>query len=131
MTPTGWLITVIASFSGIAIGYFAFRYFPNLFRKDEKMQEVLNDPHLLLEKLKSHGEIVDMGKKINLKVGTDPETGKEVVMVEEIEIKKQKEEKKAPVKEKTSIKKRGKKEAKKKKQWQRKNRIHGSTMLKK
>ncbi len=122
MTPTGWLVMVIAGFLGIAIGYFIFKYFPNFFGKDKKMQEVLKNPHLLVEKLKSHGEIYTVGEdgrknKLDIKVGKDKETGKEVVVVEEIEgpnPKKPKEVKKKPVKDKAPTKKRKKKGVRKK-----------------
>ncbi len=117
MTLTGWLVIVIASFLGIAIGYFVFKYFPNFFGKDKKMQEVLKNPHLLVEKLKSQGEIYTVGEdgrknKLDIKVGTDKETGKEVVVVEEMEgpePKKSKEVKKKVAEDKTQTKKKKKK----------------------
>jgi len=126
MTPLGWMIIIICIFAGIIIGYYIYKRFPNLFNKfskDKKMQEVLKNPHLLVEKLKSHGKIYDMGKELDIKVGEDSKTGQDVVVVEEIKSKKAKEiqkktigkaEKKEP-KTKKKIK-RGKKQKKKKKE---------------
>ena len=91
MTPLGWIIILVGIFVGITIGYFIFKRFPNLFNKFTKergINKVLKDPHLLVEKLKSHGKIYDMGKKLDIKVGQDSKTGQDVVVVEEIESKK-------------------------------------------
>ena len=117
MTPLGWIIILICIFAGIVIGNFISKRFPNLFSKFTKekgINKVLKDPHLLVEKLKSHGEIYDMGKRLDIKVGQDNKTGQDVVVVEEIKVKKAKElqkkiagkiEKKEP-KTKKKIKKR-------------------------
>ena len=112
MTPLGWFIIVICVFVGVAVGYFLFKYFPNLFGTDKKINEVIKDPHLLAEKLKAHGNIYDMGKELDIEVGTDKETGKDVVMVKEKEVKKAKQIQKK-IEEKTKSKKKGKKKGKK------------------
>ena len=112
MTPLGWLIIVIASFIGVAVGYFVFKYFPNLFTKNKKMEEVIQNPQLLVEKLKSHGKIYDGGKELDIKVGIDKETGQEVVVVEEKEVEKAKKIQKKITEDKTKIKKKGKKRKK-------------------
>jgi len=114
MTPLGWFITVICVFVGVAVGYFLFKYFPNLFGTDKKINEVIKDPHLLAEKLKTHGNIYDMGKELDIEVGTDKETGKDAVMVKEKETKKAKEIQKKVEKEKVQTKKKLKKGKKKK-----------------
>ena len=103
---------LICIFAGIIIGCIIFKRFPNLFSKDKKIKEVIKDPYLLAEKLKSNGKIYDMGKEIEIRVGKDSETGQDVVMVEEKEAKRSKEiQKKIMRKPK---KKSGKKTGKKK-----------------
>ena len=85
MTPLGWIIIAICILIGITLGPFIFRRFPNLLNKDEKkIKEVLNNPHLLVEKLKASGKVYDGGEVLDIKVGKDSETGQDVVIVEEI-----------------------------------------------
>ncbi len=85
MTPLGWIIIAISILIGITLGPYIFRHFPNFLNKDEKkIKEILNNPHLLVEKLKSGGEIYDEGNKMDIKVGKDSETGQDVVIIEEI-----------------------------------------------
>ncbi len=91
MTPLGIIIIVLCILVGLIIGKVISQFFPNLFSRDKKMREVMKDPYLLLEKLKAHGDIYDMGKKLELKVGKDSETGQDVVMVEEKEVKRARE----------------------------------------
>ncbi len=88
MTPTGYIIIAFCILIGVVLGSFFHKRFPNLFGKDRKMQKVIKDPHLLIEKLKAHGKIYDDGKELDIKIGTDKETGKEVVVIEEIKSKK-------------------------------------------
>lgn len=113
MTPIGWFAIAICILIGIALGYYFSKRFPNLLGKNRKVEKVLNDPHLLVEKLKANGKIYDDGKELDIKVGVDNETGKEVVVVEEKESGKAKKiqkkiEKKAENKIK-KVKKKGKK----------------------
>jgi len=91
MTPIGIIIILLSVLAGIPIGLFIFKRFPNLFNKFTKeggINKVLKNPHLLIEKLKSHGKIYDMGKRLEIKVGQDSKTGQDVVVVEERESKK-------------------------------------------
>ncbi len=128
MTPLGWFMVVICSIVGVSIGfflskhlnnlakyyskylvkYFPFKHFPNLFTFDKKMQRVLQDPHLLVEKLRSQGKLYDGGKELDIKVGVDSKTGKEVVVIEEKASKKakdvQKKVEKAQVQEEKNTK---------------------------
>ena len=83
MTPIGWMAIGLAVIIGLGLGSFLHKRFPNLFGRNRKMKKILKDPHLLVEKLKSHGKIYDDGKELDIKVGVDNETGKEVVVVEE------------------------------------------------
>ena len=87
MTPLGWSILAISVLAGISIGYFIFRRFPNALSLDRKMRKVVKDPHILLEKLKSHGKIYDEGEEVDFKVGVDLDSGKEIIMVEKKESK--------------------------------------------
>ena len=97
MTPLGWTIILICVIVGFALAKYLFKKYPNLLDKDnKKMQEIINNPHLLVEKLKEHGKIYTEGKELNIQVGQDKETGQEVVVVEEMESKRAKQvEKKA------------------------------------
>lgn len=126
MTPLGIIIILLSVLVGIPIGLFIFKRFPNLlnkFTKERGINKVLKDPHLLVEKLKSHGEIYDMGKRLDIKVGRDSKTGQDVVVVEEIKVKKAKElqkkiagkieKKELKTKKKTKKKKKKKKKEKK------------------
>ena len=91
MTPLGIIIILLSVLVGIPTGLFIFKRFPKLFNKFTKekgINKILKDPHLLVEKLKSHGKIYDMGKRLDIKVGQDSKTGQDVVVVEEIESKK-------------------------------------------
>lgn len=128
MTPIGWFITAICVFVGIVVGYILSKYFPNLV-KNKKIEEVIKDPHLLAEKLKAHreihekeldvrtGKMYDMGKELDIEVEEDKETGQDVVMVKETEVKKAKEIKKKVAEDKTKkkIKKKIKKKSSRKK----------------
>jgi len=121
MTPLGIIILIVGILIGIKIGLFLFKRYPNLFNKftkEKEINKVLNDPHLLVEKLKSHGEIYDMGKRLDIKVGQDSKTGQDVVVVEEIKVKKAKELQKKIVekieKKESKTKKKTKKKKKKK-----------------
>ena len=114
MTPLGIIIILLCILAGIPIGLFISKRFPNLFNKFTKergINKVLKDPHLLVEKLKSHGKIYGMGKRLDIKVGQDSKTGQDVVVVEEIESKRAKE-----IQEKIT----GKKEPKTKKEMKKK-----------
>ena len=88
MTPIDWMAIGLATIIGLGLGSFLHKRFPNLFGKDRKMQKIIKDPHLLVEKLKSHGKIYDDGKEIKIEVGIDSKTGKEIVVIEEIKSKK-------------------------------------------
>lgn len=113
MTPIGLATIGMSIVVGFIVGYIIFKRFPGLLDRDsKKIKTILNNPHLLVEKLKSHGELYDHGKKLEIKVGTDNETGKEVVVVEEKECPKAKRVQKK-IDKKTSPKK-GKKKGKKK-----------------
>ena len=93
MTPLGIIIILLSILIGIPVGLFIFKRFPNLFNKfskDKKIQDVIKDPHLLVEKLKSSGKIYDDGKELDIKVGKDNQTGQDVVVIEEIKTKKAK-----------------------------------------
>ncbi len=86
ITPVGWSIIVMSILIGIGLGYFLNKRFPNLFSQDKKMKKVLNNPHLLVEKLKANGDVYDhfedgKRKKLNFSVGTNAE-GKEIVVIE-------------------------------------------------
>jgi len=94
MTPIGWMAIALSIAVGVGIGSLLHKRFPNLFGKDRKMQKVIKDPHLLVEKLKAHGKIYDDGKELDIKVGLDSKTGKEVVVIEEIKSKRAKDMKK-------------------------------------
>lgn len=124
MTPLGWIVIGTCVFSGAIIGYFLFNYFPNLFNKDKKIKEVINNPHLLVEKLKASGKIYEGGEdgkkvELDIKVGIDNKTGNKVVVVEEKESKKAKAIQKKFEKFEKKIKKKIKKKIAKKgaKKW--------------
>ena len=78
MTPLGWMAIALAVIVGIGLGSLLFKRFPNLLNKflsnNKKIKEVINDPHLLVEKLKANGKFYDDGKKFDIKVGVDKET---------------------------------------------------------
>ena len=119
MTPIGWFVVITSIIVGSILGYFLFKRFPNLFnfldKDNKKIEKVINDPQLLLEKLKAHGKIYEEGEngkraEIDFKVGMDEKTGKEILMVEKIESKvnKVKEIKKEILKDKPKPKKKKK-----------------------
>lgn len=90
MTPTGWITILVSVLAGILIGFiFSKRSSKkNIGITDKRLLKVLNNPHLLVEKLKSNGEIYDIDDdgykmKLGIKVGFDHNTGKEVVVIEE------------------------------------------------
>ena len=111
MTPIGWMAIGLAVIIGLGLGSFLHKRFPNLFGRNRKMKKILKDPHILVEKLKSHGKIYDDGKELDIKVGIDNKTGKEIVVVEEKVTKKAREIQKKI--EKTQTKKKIKKGEKK------------------
>ena len=118
LTPLGWAVITMSVFAGTIIGYFIFKRFPDLFSKDRKIEKVIRDPHLLLEKLKAHGKIYDgtddgRRQEIDFKIGLDKESGKEILIVERKEPVKLKEIKKKVPEGKHKSKK-GKKKKKKK-----------------
>ena len=119
MTPLGIIIISICVLIGLIIGYIISKRYPNLFSRDKKMQAVINNSQLLVEKLNSRGKIYDMGKELDIKVGKDKETGQDIVVVEEKEVKRAKEiqkqiTKKTEKKELKTKKKRRKKGVRKK-----------------
>lgn len=120
MTPLGIIIISICVLVGLIIGYVISKRYPNLFSRDKKIQAVINNPQLLVEKLtSSRGKIYDMGKELDIKVGKDKETGQDIVVVEEKEVKRAKEiqkqiTKKTEKKELKTKKKRRKKGVRKK-----------------
>lgn len=119
MTPLGWTVIAISVIVGGAMGYYLYDKFPNLINKtlnkDKKINEVINNPYLLAEKLNAHGKIYEEGEngmraEIDIKVGVNQE-GEEVLTVEKIESKKKEIKKK--VKEDKTKKKVKKKKVKK------------------
>jgi len=102
MTPIGWTYLIIGIIAGAMFGAIFFKKFPNLLNnsKEREMRKIVKNPHLLVEKLKSHGKFYSEGKELDIKVGIDNETKKEIVIVEERETKKSKQ-----IQEKTSNKK--------------------------
>lgn len=110
ITPLGWAIIVMSVLAGIGLGYFLNKRFPNLFSQDKKINEVINNPHLLVEKLKAQGKVYDyyedgQRKELNFRVGLN-DKGKEVVVIEALPRKSLKEAKKKLHKElKKSLKK--------------------------
>lgn len=117
ITPLGWAIIVMSIFAGIGLGYFLNKRFPNLFSQDKEINKVLNNPQLLVEKLKANGNVYDhfedgKRKELNFRVGLNDE-GKEVVIIEALPKKTIKKEVKK--KDKTKSKKTTKKGGNKKK----------------
>jgi len=108
MTPLGWFVIILSIIIGVFLAKYLFKKYPNVFdNKEKRMRETLKDPHLLVEKLKEQGKIYDEGKELNIKVGRDEKTGKEVVVVEEIESKRAKQVQKKASKGKVQYKKKG------------------------
>lgn len=61
------LFVVVFGGGGFAFGYFVFG--KRKYRKScQKKEEVINNPHLLKEKLEANGDFVDMGEKISMDV---------------------------------------------------------------
>ena len=87
MTTIGWFIIIFCLILGYLLAVVLFKKFPNLFQDNKKIDEVINDPHLLAEKLNANGKIFDDGNEVKIGVGIDKETGKEIVTVEEIKSK--------------------------------------------
>lgn len=87
MTPMGWFIIIFCFIIGYFLAVFLFKKFPNLFQDNKKIDEVINNPHLLAKKLNANGKIFDDGNEVKIGVGIDKETGKEIVTVEEIKSK--------------------------------------------
>ena len=121
MTPIGWIILAICIFAGFTIGAWINKNYPNFFDKffsffnrDKRLKEVLNNPHLLVEKFKESGKIYDMGKELDIKVGKDSKTGQDIVVVEEIPSKKAKKIQKQITKKTEKKKLKPKKKVKKK-----------------
>ncbi len=125
ITPLGWSIISVSALIGIIGGNLIYKKFPNLFNEDKKMKKIINDPHLLMEKIKETGKIYDHTEdgrrvEIDLKVGIDDKTGKEVLVIEKKEpVKKlkemKKEDSKKKIKPKKKVKKKGNKKGTKKK----------------
>lgn len=92
MTPVGWTYLIIGIIGGAMLGVILSKKFPNLLNnsREKEMRKIVESPHLLVEKLKSHGKIYSEGKELEIKVGIDNETRKEIVIVEERETKKSK-----------------------------------------
>ncbi len=117
LTPLGWAVITMSVLIGSAGGYFVFKRFPNLFNNERKINKIIKDPNLLLEKLKANGKLYEEGEngkraEIDLKIGIDVNSGKEIIMMEKIESKVKKTKK--IVKEKIQDKKKVKKKIKKK-----------------
>ncbi|KKK98370.1 hypothetical protein LCGC14_2643430 [marine sediment metagenome] len=87
MTPIGWLAVVVSLILGYLLAVYLFKKFPNLFQDNKEINKVINDPHLLAEKLNANGKIYDDGNEVKIGVGIDDKTGKEIVTVEEIKSK--------------------------------------------
>ena len=87
MTPIGWLAVVVSLILGYLLAVSLFKKFPNLFQDNKEINKVINNPHLLAEKLNANGKIYDDGNEVKIGVGIDKETGKEIVTVEEIKSK--------------------------------------------
>ena len=96
MTPLGWTIMGISVLIGSVGGYFIYNKFPKLLdiahiKENKKINEVINNPNLLAEKLNAHGKIYEEGEngmraEMQFKVGVNNE-GEEVLEVEKIESK--------------------------------------------
>ncbi len=116
ITPLGWSVIGLSVIVGVAGGNFIYKRFPNIFNLDRKMKKIINNPHLLVEKLKSQGEVYDNledGRRveIDIRVDIDNKSGKEVLVFEKKEpVKKLKE-----IKDKNKPKKKVKKKKVKKK----------------
>ncbi len=112
ISPVGWATITISLLVGFLFGYILYKLFP----QDRKLKKILNDPHLLVEKLKANGNVYDhfedgRKKELNFRVGTNAE-GKEVVVMEALSrktIKKEVKEKKVKTKSKKATKKGNKK----------------------
>ncbi len=56
---------------GLSVGFVLVKYtniIDRISKKQRYKQKVINDPELLLEKLKENGAITDMGKKVDLSI---------------------------------------------------------------
>jgi len=83
MTHIGTIITIVSALIGLIIGlslknkkfrkYLPKKLLPKKIRdeiiSEEKIQEVLDKPELLLEKLKIHGDIYDAGHNLEVSLG--------------------------------------------------------------
>ena len=123
MTPFGWFLIITSVLVGSVMGYAVFNRFPNLLntKKEKEVNRIVNNPHLLVEKLNANGKMFEEGKggmraEINFKVGVG-EKGQETVEMEKIETKKEprKQSKKKEKVTKEKTKKKVKKKSKKKK----------------
>lgn len=80
----GFIIIAISfSIIGGFIGYVVYRI-KN--RKNKEMQKILKNPKLLVQELKKHGKIYDVGKddvkeELEIMVETDSESGEEKVVI--------------------------------------------------
>ncbi len=113
MTPMGWFVIIVCSIMGYFLAVYLLKKYPNLFQDNKKIDEVINNPHLLAEKLNANGKIFDDGNEVKIGVGFDKETGEEIVIVEEIKSKEAKKVQKDV--EKVKVKKKIKSKSKKKK----------------
>ena len=117
LTPLGWAVIIMSALTGTVIGYFIFKRFPSISDYDKKINKIIKNPHLLLEKLKAHGKVYDgledgRRQEIDFKIGLDKESGKEILIVERKEPVELKEIKKKVVEDKTKSKKKKKKHGK-------------------
>lgn len=78
MTSQLFIIGTIALIIGCLIGW-AFWWWKN--RETKVMQKILNDPELLIKKLKAHGKIYDDGCPITIETKIN-EKGKKVIVID-------------------------------------------------
>ncbi len=86
----GWFAVIVCLILGYLLAVYLLKKYPNLFQDNKEIDKVINDPHLLAEKLNANGKIFDDGNEVKIGVGFDKETGKEIVKVEEIKSKESK-----------------------------------------
>ena len=114
-TTTGWIIILVCIGIGYMVGSYLYKRKPNILESDKKVLEVINNPHLLAEKLNANGKIFDDGNEVKIAVGVDEKTGEEIVTVEEIKSKEAKKVQDKVDKSRSPTKKKIKSKAKKKK----------------
>lgn len=84
MTSELFVVGVIVLIIGGLIGW-ALWYWKN--KETEEMQKILNDPELLIKKLKAHGKIYDRGCPITIDIEINEDKKKVVVIKKGEEIK--------------------------------------------